>query len=184
MSKKENAASSLNIYLLGPFRIEVDGVPVAAHHWPRRKAQLLVKILALQPGHQLHREQLMEMLWPDVEPETASQNLHRMIYIARRTLEPRLSSGQHGERARSSFIVARGQQVTLRAPGKLWVDALEFERNATAALKGADVESYLEALALYRGDLLIEDLYEDWAAVARERLRSTHRNLLLGLAHL
>ena len=61
-SKKVPAPSSLEIHLLGPFRMAVDGVVVEERQWSRRKAKLLVKLLALQPHHQLHREQIMEAL--------------------------------------------------------------------------------------------------------------------------
>jgi len=71
--------------------------------------------------------------------------------------------------ADSHFLLTRGQLVVLSAPEKVWVDAQEFERRATVALKGAVVEAYEGALAIYEGDLLIEDLYEDWAATRRAR---------------
>src|SRR5689334_6324650 len=82
--------STLEIHLLGPFRVAVDGSPVEARRWSRRSATLLVKLLALQPHHQLHREQAMEMLWPDLDPQAAINNLHKTIHAARRALEPGL----------------------------------------------------------------------------------------------
>ena len=84
--------SSLEVYLLGPLRIMVDGALVAERGWTRRTPKLLVKLLALQPHHQLHREQVLELLWPEQEPESASNNLHKAIHLARRTLEPELHS--------------------------------------------------------------------------------------------
>ena len=38
--------------------------------------------------------------------------------------------------------------------------------------------AYEEAVALYRGDYLLEDLYEDWTMVERERLSNTHVEML------
>lgn len=179
MFAKAYAASCLEIHTLGSFQIAVDGTPVEAYRWPRRKPQLLVKLLALQPRHQLHREQLLELLWPEMDPASANNNLHKTIHMARRALEPDLPSG-----AASRFILTQGQQVMLRAPLKLWVDAEEFACRATEAIKAADVEASQAALALYRGDLLSEDLYEDWAAARREQLRGLRRDLLAGLARL
>ena len=51
--------------MLGGFEVAVDGVPVAAEAWSRRQAAALVKVLALAPGRRLHREQVVEALWPD-----------------------------------------------------------------------------------------------------------------------
>jgi TolB-like protein/Tfp pilus assembly protein PilF len=46
------------------------------------------------------------------------------------------------------------------------------------------VEALEEALSLYEGDLLTEDLYEDWATTRREQLRTQHQDLLGQLAQL
>src|SRR6266436_5332181 len=99
------APSSLELHLLGPFRLSVNGLPVEEHQWARRKSALLIKLLALQPHHQLHREQVMEFLWPDLDVEAAANNLHKTIHAARRVLEPTLMSGVD-----SQFITTRGHQ--------------------------------------------------------------------------
>src|SRR5438477_9457622 len=179
MSKKLIAPSRLEIHLLGPFRVRVDGRMVEERQWLRPRPKLLIKLLALQPHHQLHREQVMEMLWPEQEPESASNNLHKAIHMARRALEPALHAP-----ADSHFILTQGQQIVLRAPEKLWVDVEAFEQAAAVAMKEKSVEDYEAALLLYSGDLLPEDLYEDWAASRRERLRNSYQELLIRLAGL
>src|SRR5436853_600700 len=141
---EQNKSASLEIHLLGPFRVTVDERASEERRWSRRKPKLLVKLLALQPNHQLHREQVMELLWPEQEPESVSNSLHKAIHLARRTLEPQLHSA-----ADSHFLLTQDQQVILRAPAKLWVDVEAFERAATAAIKGREVEAYEAALALY-----------------------------------
>jgi len=165
--------------LLGPFRVSIDGQAIEEGRWSRRKPALLIKLLALQPHHQLHREQAIEILWPDSDPESAINNLHKVIHQSRLALEPALKSA-----ANSHFILTQGQKVLLRAPGKLWIDVNEFEQRAAAALGGSDVEAYGEALAFYKGDLLVEDLYEDWVGERRERLRIQYQHLLSNLASL
>jgi DNA-binding SARP family transcriptional activator len=177
--KRASPPLSLEIHLLGPFRVLVGGAPLGEGRWPRRKPELLLKLLALQPHQRLHREQLMELLWPDLDAAAAANNLHKAIHLARHALEPGLGSG-----AESHFIVTRGQQVGLCAPGGLWVDAAEFERAAAEAIRGEDAGACEAALALYGGDLLAEDLYEDWAAARREQLRTQYQELLAKLAGL
>ncbi len=172
-------ARELEIRLLGPFRIAVGGVAVEERAWGRRKSKTLIKLLALQPHHQLHREQMMELLWPEQEPEAALNNLHKTIHAARRALEPALKSG-----AESRFLVTQDQQISLRAVGGLWIDVEAFERQGSEALKSDDLAAGEAALALYEGELLGEDLYEDWAAARRERLRRLHQQLLNHLARL
>src|ERR1041384_3015598 len=108
--EKNTAPTSLEVHLLGPFQVTVDGRAVEERQWQRPRPKLLVKLLALQPHHQLHREQVMEMLWPEQEPESASNNLHKAIHMARRALEPGLRSA-----AASHFILTQGQQIVLCA---------------------------------------------------------------------
>ena len=114
--------------LLGQFRVVVNGRLVTQRQWTRRKPALLVKLVALQPHHQIHREQLIELLWPDSDPEAGSNNLHKAIHLARHALEPELKSA-----ADSHFILTRGQQIILSAPGTLYIDVEEFESEARTA---------------------------------------------------
>src|ERR1700730_19448602 len=86
------APSSLEIHLLGPFRLIVDGQALDERRFTRRRPKLLIKLLALQTHHQLHREQAMELLWPESDPESASNNLNKAIHMAPRGLEPKLQS--------------------------------------------------------------------------------------------
>ena len=52
------------IDLLGGFAVRVDGRPIPATEWRRRQAASLVKLLALAPRRTLHREQVIDALWP------------------------------------------------------------------------------------------------------------------------
>jgi DNA-binding SARP family transcriptional activator/TolB-like protein/Tfp pilus assembly protein PilF len=173
------ASSSLKIHLFGQFRVAVNGLPVEEYAWGRRKPKLLVKLLALQPHHQLHREQALELLWPDSDPKSAINNLHKAIHMARHALEPALESA-----ADSHFIITRSPQIVLCAADRLWIDVEAFEGAAAEALKSSDAQAYEKALRLYEGDLLIEDPYEDWAASRREHLRGLRHDLLWKLSRL
>jgi len=67
----------VNIRLLGEFALDIDGRPVPASAFPRRSAAALVKLLALAPSRRLHREQVMDALWPGLAPQDAANNLHK-----------------------------------------------------------------------------------------------------------
>jgi len=54
----------LQIYLLGSFRLLINGAAVPNAAWQKRKAKLLVQILALLPAREAHREELIEKLFP------------------------------------------------------------------------------------------------------------------------
>lgn len=173
MTEQGPSPGKLELRLLGSTEITVDDARIDDRLWTRRKSKSLVKILALAPRHQVSREQLMELLWPELDPDLSANNLNKIIHAARRTLEPELKSG-----AESRFIVTIEQQVGLRAPGGLWIDAEEFETIALTALKGDSVADVDRALSLYRGDLLEEDRYEEWTQTRRAHLKRLYERLL------
>lgn len=170
MREKLSPQPLLRICLLGGFQAEIDGIPVDEKCWRRRSAKSLVKLLALKPFHGLHREQIMDLLWMEETPETAVNNLNKAIYGARRALEPDLAKG-----TKSRFILTRKNQIFLESPGALSVDLDEFEKLANNALRNDDLEAAQKAIELYRGDLLTEDIYEDWIYTRRESMRILFR---------
>src|SRR3954469_9645996 len=80
----------LAVHLLGEFRVSVGFRAINEREWTLRKAKSLVKLLALAPRHRLHREHVIDRLWPEMDPEDGANNLHRVLYTARRILEPAL----------------------------------------------------------------------------------------------
>jgi DNA-binding SARP family transcriptional activator len=96
----------VSVALLGGFAAAVDAAPVPETARRLKKARELVKLLALAPDHRLHREQVMDVLWPDRGPAAAANNLHQAVHLARRTL----SAGAikvRGEMLRLTADVAR-----------------------------------------------------------------------------
>src|SRR5258705_13742728 len=83
----------LRIALLGGFRVWIDSRLIPDEAWKRRKVQTLVKLLALASRHCLHKEQLMELLWPNAEMEAARNNLRQTLHLARRILKRKANSG-------------------------------------------------------------------------------------------
>src|SRR4051794_8054795 len=170
------AAPQLRLRLLGGFRAERVGAaqPVAA--WQRRCAKTLTKLLATCPRHMLHREQLMEILWPEVELESALNSFGKAMHAARRALEPELLP-----RESSAYLRLTDSMVALDT-AQVWIDADEFECLAESALRQGEVAGYEDALAAYGGELLPEDRYEDWCTERRDYLAELHIRLLLELA--
>jgi DNA-binding SARP family transcriptional activator len=103
----------------------------------------------------------------------AAANLHKIIHMTRRALEPKLKSG-----ADSRLIRTGDQLIYLDAPGELWIDAAEFEASSIRAFRSGNVQECEEALALYAGDLLSGDLYADWCMRRRDQLRASYQELL------
>ena len=163
----------VEIDLLGGFAVRVDGRAVPAEQWRRRQAAALVKLLALAPRRTLHREQVIDALWPDSGIEEAAPRLHKAAYYARRALaDPRA-------------LVVAGGTVSLFPDADVAVDAERYERSARQALgaaegpRDADAAAATESVAdLWAGDLLPEDPYEAWLEGPRDRLRQLHQEVL------
>ncbi len=149
--------TAYEIALLGQFAVRVDGEPVPDSAWRHTRAAGLVKILALAEGRKMHREQVMDLLWPDLPPAAAAANLRKAVHYARAALG-------------TAAITRRGAMIELCPGGEVHVDAQIFEIAARAGQPGA--------LGTYHGDLLPEDLYAAWADEPRERLRVLYLRLL------
>jgi DNA-binding SARP family transcriptional activator len=167
----------LCIRLLGDFQVRVAGRVIVESDWPLRRARNLMKLLALAPSHQIHREQIIDYLWPEQTQDAAVNNLYKALHVARHILEPNLPN-----KVVSRYIQLQGELVVLRAPGQVRVDVESLRALGEAAYADDTPESYLRALSVYEGDLLPQDPYEDWAILHRERIKHLRLELLLRLA--
>src|SRR2546423_1660929 len=160
------AEALIRIRLLGRFEVAVNGDAVADSGWSRRHAATLVKLLALAPGRRMHREEVLEAMWPDDDIDAAVPKLHKAAHFARRAT------------GCVDTIVLRNDTAELFANSAVEVDAVAFETVARAALAARDTAGARRALDGYGGELLPQDPYEDWAVPRREQLRQLHLELL------
>ena len=171
-------APSLEVRLLGGFRVAVGGTPVPAGAWQRRAgAAALVALLALEPGHRLHREQAVEALWPEADPAAAARDLRVALHHARAQLET--AGAPPG-----SFLAREGEVLALGPPELVRVDVDAFAAAAARAWRAADPAVAEAAADLYGGDLLPDDPYADWTEGRRASLRGSYLTLLARLAEL
>ena len=156
------------VRLLGGLGVIVDGRPVSVNSWRSKRAADLVKLLAIEPKHRLHREQVMESLWPHLQVDAAAPNLRKAIHYARRAL----GSGD--------AIHAESGLLTLWPNATVDVDLDRFHRQAEGALSSGDGDACLSVAAAYTGDVLPADRYEPWSEEPRFRARARYVALLKG----
>lgn len=154
------------VRLLGGFSVRVDGRGIPAAAWSQRRSAEVVKLLALMPSNRAPREQLIEILWPTLDPAAGAANLHKAVHYARVAL------------GSPDAVVLRGGSAALAPNGTAVVDAAEFERAADAAIAAVSRSACQSAASLYAGELLPDDRYADWATGARERLRDRYLAVL------
>src|SRR5690349_5954427 len=87
---------TLRVFLLGRFEVWRDDAAIPPAAWRRRRPADLIKRVALAPGRALAREQLIDELWPDKDPETGANNLHRALHDLRQTLGGRYVAPDKG----------------------------------------------------------------------------------------
>ncbi len=179
-------APFLDIRCLGPFMVLRDGRLVPWEQFGRRRSLTLLKILLTRYGRQVHREELMELLWPEADPRSANALLNVVVHYLRRGLEPNAPDSQP-----SSFIRRKGDYYYFDPQSPHRLDSHEFLRAADLGARlesegrGAEaVDAYQRAIALYAGDFLEEDLYNDWCALEREYLRERFLTVLRRAGHL
>jgi DNA-binding SARP family transcriptional activator len=172
------AAPLLRMRLLGKFEAEVEraGVVQAVSSWQRRSAKALTKLLAIYPRHALHRDQILEILWPGADIDSALNSFGKALHAARHAFEPSLPP-----RKDSAYLRLTETMVELRSE-HVEIDVDRFEQLADHALRSREVTAYEAALAAYGGELLPEDRYAEWCIERRGSLTDLYVRLLLGVA--
>jgi DNA-binding SARP family transcriptional activator len=78
--------AGVTLRVLGGFSVSVGGEKVPESAFSRKKARALLKLLAIQPGCRLHRDQAIDVLWPDLEPQAALAQLYKAVHHIRQDL--------------------------------------------------------------------------------------------------
>lgn len=156
----------VEVTLLGGFEVRVGGRTISPDHWSRRHSAALVKLLALTPGRSLHREQVIDALWPELDIDAAAPRLHKAAHYARKALGHRKA------------VVLSAETVRLWPQDDVPVDALQFQRLAEFAIATGGIAEAKGALAVYGGALLPHDPYEPWVEQHRLHLSRLYTELL------
>lgn len=176
---------TLRIFTLGTFRVQHEDTPIADASWKTQKNKTLLELVLTARRHPLSREQIIEFLWPNLDPSSADRNLRVAISQLRQTLTAGTESSSQSDTLRESFILTTDRGYAWNTNAAYWLDANEFELLVEAgSVLGERQETTLDERArqLYRGDYLAEERYADWAIAERERLRELYFALLTRMA--
>ncbi|MBI3459924.1 winged helix-turn-helix domain-containing protein, partial [Candidatus Acetothermia bacterium] len=174
----------LIVKLLGRFGVWREGELI--EHWPRQKTQELLKVLVSERGRNFSQDQLIEAFFPDLNPTRALNNLQKRVSELRRVLEPNLTKGTDSQFIRQAGSREQGYYFNKEAPCQLDTEEFQKQIEAAQAAEQAErwtqvTEHYQRAVELYRGDFLVDALYEEWTIAPRERWKEKY---LLALMHL
>lgn len=174
--------AELRIYCFGPFEVYYEGTRI-----PQRrcgKVASILKYLAFRPQQPMSRDVLLEVLWPETAPGIANNRLKVAMHYLRQTFA--LAVPQRGE----PIVLFQDGHYLFNPEVHVWTDVDAFRENWQAGLRlersGALAEAipfYQQAVKLYRGDFLEEDLFEEWTLAPREELKDTYLTALDKLSH-
>ena len=173
---QETAGPTLEIELLGDFRLTYGGKRVGDVDTPR--IQSLLAYLLLHRGASQPRRRIAFLFWPDSTEGQALTNLRNLLYRLRQSLPD-------AER----FLEVDRKILRWREDAPFDLDVAAFEEalervgdtpGASAGAASGARQTLERAVELYEGDLL-PGCYDDWIEFARERLRRSYRGALIQL---
>jgi DNA-binding SARP family transcriptional activator len=173
----------LTIKALGRIRVDSREGPLGGNWLQQRPGQIL-KYLICERDRVVQAEEIAEALWPSAGRQGLSSVRH-YIHGLRDKLEPGRSP-----RSGTPFIVTvRGGYALNRRHVRIDADVFtESVREGLGAVEAGDAEKagqMLElAMSLYRGDLLEDEPYAEWAMPERDRLRMMANDSLRALARI
>jgi DNA-binding SARP family transcriptional activator len=161
------------VHMLGAFSMTIVDLTVKL---PASRGLSLLKYLLLHHKQSTSREVLMDVFWPEAEPETARNNLNVAMHSLRKALRKVIFL---------PMIAFQDGTYGLEPNLQVWLDVEEFERCVKTGQRleardqlTAAVTEYETAISLYQGDFLEQNLYDEWTVLDRERLRIAYLDTL------
>jgi DNA-binding SARP family transcriptional activator len=172
---------AVTVHLLGELQVVLDERPVGK--WVSGRGRAVFEYLVVHRHSRVRRERLMNVFWPEAEPDAARNSLNVAIHGLRQSL--RAAAGDH------AVVIHRDGSYLIEPALDMWVDIEVFEdlvKSARQHLTSDDLAAaqsdFQAAIGLYQGELLADDPYERWAQVTREHLRLAYLDCLDQLGRL
>ncbi|MBI1729581.1 tetratricopeptide repeat protein [Candidatus Acetothermia bacterium] len=167
---------------MGSFEVIRPGESSPFEHWGRRKTRTLLKILISERGKLFTQDELIEKLFPGLDPQKAAQNLQSRVSELRRILGPDLLKSRESQLIRT----VRGTSYLFNNEAVCTIDIEVFSAlfdEGQRLYSGSHWEQasklFEEAITLYQDGYLPEDRYEEWSLQIRDEFRKSFIELIL-----
>ncbi len=134
----------------------------------RRKPLALLCYLLARPGLSATRDQVLDALWPDTDPDQAVNSLHQTVYFLRRVIEP-----SYSDDASPGYVNQDSELVWLDS-GLIGSRSVRCKALLLELGPEPDVASVSQLAGQYRGKFALDFSYEDWASAHRESLHARY----------
>ncbi len=123
----------LRLFVLGDFRMELNGAPISPGAKPSTRSLDLLRVLAISKDYACSLQDIYEWLWPDAEGDQAKAACEQALHRLRKLLSA------------PDLIVQREGRLYLSAQ-HTWVDFANWERKLALALRASQDEVMQRAL--------------------------------------
>ena len=134
----------------------------------RKKVLSLLCFLLTRPQFTATREQILEALWPDTDPDGGANSLNQSAYFLRKVLEP-----AYEDEMTAGYLQSRADMVWLdrELVSSRSVDCLHL----LASIRRDPSPDLITRLAeTYTGRFGVDFIYDDWASSFRDNLHATY----------
>ena len=172
-TKKTKTNTAVVVQTFGHFSVTIGNRQLTSDDWQRKKARDIFKILLINHRKSVTIDELIDFLWSDSGSKNLIPTLWNSVSYIRKALEPDLKP-----HTPSSYIKISDKSYMLDLGTDVSIDFLQFKEILASARqeKNIDVKmSLLEhAIALYNGEFLKEDSFEEWASFERESMKELY----------
>ena len=175
--KKTEEIEALSVHAFGGLSIYYNGSPITVI-WESQKARLLFCYLLVTYDQWMHRDKLIEALWPGCDPGAGANNFKTTI--------SRLRKSFSGARIVNPVLM-QGEAVRINV-ASISLDSSRFVQKATVGIKSLargemnEARRYLEeAQDLYTGEFLTEEPFNPFITSARNELSELHISVIKSL---
>jgi DNA-binding SARP family transcriptional activator/tetratricopeptide (TPR) repeat protein len=171
MSLARRVASRVVVDDLGRVRITI-GRRVVEGADTRRKVMALLCLLLTKSRYSASREEVVDSLWPDLDPSSALNSLNQTVYFLRRVFEP-----DYLEDASPGYVGQDGETI--------WLDPELIESRSRRCLnivratpRDPDPDAALALARDYVGRFALDFAYDDWSAAYRDSLHAAYLRVI------
>lgn len=171
------------IETLGGFRLSRGVTVMNEKEWDGNLPKLLLKAIVTHGSHGVPKDQLIEALWPEVTLNSGERNLKITLHRLRKALEPEIDKAFG-----SSYVYLKTNMIYLDEElcKTDLDDFISLCHRGERKEREGDIEAalvlYNQAIGLYKGDFLSEELYISWIGEKREELQKLYISLLYKIA--
>jgi DNA-binding SARP family transcriptional activator len=138
----------------------------------RRKVLALLCFLITKPDLSATRDQVLDALWPELDPEVAINSLNQTLYFLRRVFEENYSEDL------SPGYVHHDSDVLWLDPEIVTSRSVACRRMIQAMPPSPSPDDVENLTLMYRGRFALDFEYEEWAGAYRDSLHAAYLEIV------